>query len=111
MTPVLTGGPAPSSASTTAWEPFRALLLTQRDDCLRQRELALAETVASHPDPVAVTRAGILLGRIDAIDAALHRIVTGTYGTCVVCGDAIPQERLEFRPHAVTCVGCPQPTR
>jgi DnaK suppressor protein len=107
MTTVLLSTPA----STTAWEPFRALLRAQREDCLRQRELALAEGVASHPDPVAVTRADVLSARVEAIDAALGRIVDGSYGTCASCGEAIPQERLEFRPHAVSCVGCAQPTR
>jgi DnaK suppressor protein len=100
-----------TSASTTAWEPFRTLLRTQREDCLRQRELALAAGVASHPDPVAITRAGVLWARVEAIDAALARIEDGSYGTCASCGEAIPQGRLEFRPHAVGCVGCAQPTR
>jgi DnaK suppressor protein len=107
MTTVLPSTPA----STTAWEPFRALLRTQREDCLRQRELALAEGVASHPDPVAVTRAGLLWARVEAIDAALARIEDGSYGTCASCGAAIPRERLEFRPHAVGCVGCARSTR
>ena len=107
MTTVLPSSPA----SATAWEPFRALLRTQREDCLRQRELALAEGVASHPDPVIVTRAGVLSTRVEAIDAALARIEEGSYGICASCGEAIPQERLEFRPHAVSCVGCAQPTR
>ena len=106
-----TAAPAPSTAPTKAWEPFRALLLEQRAECLRQRELALAETVASHPDPVAVTRAATLRDRSDPIDAALDRMVAGTYGTCAYCGSTVPDERLEFRPYAVTCVGCPQPTR
>jgi DnaK suppressor protein len=103
--------PAPATAPTKDWKLFRALLLKQRAECLRQRELALAETVASHPDPVAVTRTATLRDRIDEIDAALDRIVAGTYGTCAHCGAAVPDERLEFRPYAVSCVGCPQPTR
>ncbi|HET6393961.1 MAG TPA: TraR/DksA family transcriptional regulator [Blastococcus sp.] len=107
MTTVLTVPSAP----TTGVEPFRSLLLAQREDCLRQGELAVADTVAAHPDPVAATRAGVLADRIDAIDAALARLEAGTYGTCASCGDAIPRERLEFRPHAVSCVGCPQPRR
>jgi DnaK suppressor protein len=111
MSAALTSAPISSSVPATAWAPFRALLRTQRDDCFRQRELALAETVASHPDQVAVTRAAVLLGRIDEIDAALDRIAAGTYGRCVSCGDPIPPERLEVRPHAVSCVGCSRPTR
>jgi DnaK suppressor protein len=103
---------APSSAPpATSWEPFRALLQTQREDCLRQREAALSETMTSHPDLVSVTRAATLLGRIDEIDAALERIAAGTYGVCTSCGTAIPVERLEFRPYAVGCVNCPQPLR
>jgi len=107
MTTVLPSTPA----SATAWEPFRALLRTQREDCLRQHELALAEGIASRPDPVAVTRAGVLSARVEAIDAALARIEDGSYGICTSCGEAIPQERLEFRPHAISCVGCAQPAR
>jgi DnaK suppressor protein len=104
MSPVTTHTTAP-----TAWDAFRVLLQSQREDCVQQRELALVETVASHPDPVAVTRAATLLTRIGEIDAALERIDDGTYGTCMHCQAAIPVERLEFRPFAVTCVACPQP--
>ena len=94
--------------TTTTWEPFRLLLEAQREDCLRRRDLALTETVASHPDPVAVARAAALLSRVQEIDAALERIDAGTYGTCVQCGAAIPAERLEFRPYAACCVSCQQ---
>jgi len=97
--------PAPTAA--TSWESFRLLLETQRGDCLRQRDLALTETATSHPDPVAVTRAAALLTRVQEIDAALERIAAGSYGRCLHCGDAIPAERLEFRPHAGNCVACP----
>ena len=38
------------------------------------------------------------------IDAALARLDEGTYGLCVVCGRRIPEERLEARPTARTCV-------
>lgn len=38
------------------------------------------------------------------IDAAEVRIADGTYGTCVVCGRPIPDERLEARPTAKTCI-------
>jgi len=104
-TPVAT----PPAPTTTSWEAFRLLLETQREDCLRQRDLALTETVVSHPDPVAVTRAAALLSRVQEIDAALERIAAGTYGRCHSCGNAIPAERLKFRPHAGSCVACPTP--
>ena len=78
-----------STAPTTASPdraPFRALLEAQRADCVRQRELALAETATSVPDPVAQGRAAGLLRTIEEIDAALQRIAAGTYGACVHCG-------------------------
>ncbi|MEU2349555.1 TraR/DksA C4-type zinc finger protein [Modestobacter sp. NPDC049651] len=100
-----------TTATARDWAPFRVLLETEREDCLRRRELALAETVASLPDPVALRRSATLLQTVEQIDAALQRIAAGTYGRCVDCGREIPVERLEFRPHAAGCVDCQQPTR
>lgn len=40
------------------------------------------------------------------IDDALARIDAGTYGTCVRCGQPIPDERLAAVPYAVLCVSC-----
>ena len=40
------------------------------------------------------------------VEAALERLDGGTYGRCTVCGRPIPDERLEVRPTATTCVGC-----
>ena len=111
MSTLATATTTPSPAPTIAWEPFRILLESQRDDCLQRRELALAETIASNPDPVAMSRSATLLHTIGEIDAALGRIAAGTYGLCVHCGTAIPEERLEFRPFASCCVSCQQPAR
>jgi len=108
MTTVIT--PAATTSPATDWAPFRVRLETQRTDCIGQRELALAETVTSLPDSVALSRAATLLRTIEEIDAALDRIDAGTYGRCAHCGSAIPVERLEFRPFAASCVSC-QTTR
>jgi DnaK suppressor protein len=94
--------------SDSSWGSFRTLLESQRADCVRQREIALSETLVSTPDPVAVSRRTSLLRTIEEIDEALGRITAGTYGMCVRCGFAIPRERLEFRPHAASCVSCQQ---
>ena len=40
------------------------------------------------------------------IDAALHRLEHHTYGTCVDCGDRVPDARLEAHPQAARCVTC-----
>lgn len=41
---------------------------------------------------------------LEKIDAALAAMEQGTYGTCIVCGENIPYERLEVLPTALTCV-------
>ena len=41
-----------------------------------------------------------------AVDAALLRIGTGTYGECVDCGKPVPEGRLDARPDAARCVAC-----
>ena len=97
-----------ATAQATDRAPFRVLLETQRADCVRQRELALAETATSMPDPVAHSRAASLARTIEDIDAALQRIATGSYGVCTYCGGVIPAERLELRPFAAGCVSCQQ---
>jgi RNA polymerase-binding transcription factor DksA len=95
-------------ATGTTWRTFRVLLEQRRTECLQQHELARAETVASVPDAVAVRRSAGLLRTVEEIDAALDRIAAGTYGTCVHCGLAIAEERLEHRPFAAACVSCQQ---
>ena len=94
------------SASLDTTARFRTLLETQRADCVHQREDALAECAQSVPDPVAQRRSADLAVTISEIDAALARIDAGTYGSCVRCGAAIPEERLELRPFAGRCVAC-----
>jgi|1186.fasta_scaffold224890_1 DnaK suppressor protein len=111
MSLTLNSPAATAAAPAPTWDSFRVLLEGQRADCLRQRELALAEAATSMPDPVALSRAAGLAQTVDEIDAALHRIAEGTYGTCVVCGVGIPTERLEFRPFAAGCVACQSSTR
>ena len=43
---------------------------------------------------------------VDEIDAALAKIMEGTYGTCEQCGNTIPKERLRAIPYAALCVTC-----
>lgn len=95
-----------TSTTASAENRFRTLLESQRSDCVQQREQALAECAQSVPDPVAQRRSADLGRTIVEIDAALARIDVGTYGSCVHCGAAIPEERLELRPFAGGCVTC-----
>lgn len=41
--------------------------------------------------------------RLGAIDAALERIDTNTYGVCEKCNSPIEADRLEANPAATTC--------
>ena len=40
------------------------------------------------------------------IAAARERMVAGSYGECVDCGQEIRYERLNAQPTAIRCVGC-----
>jgi DnaK suppressor protein len=106
MSTVMIKQTSATRAEATTWETSRLQLQQQRAVSVRQRELALAETATSVPDPVAVRRAAGLALRIDEIDTALDRIADGTFGRCAHCGLDIPVERLEVRPFATGCVVC-----
>lgn len=38
------------------------------------------------------------------VERALAKVVEGSYGRCDMCGEPIPEERLEVHPWAVLCV-------
>jgi DnaK suppressor protein len=41
-----------------------------------------------------------------AIDDALHRVETGTFGICIDCEEEIPAVRLKAVPWTKVCVSC-----
>jgi DnaK suppressor protein len=45
-----------------------------------------------------------LLAMLDEVRRARQHVAEGTYGICEVCGDPIPEGRLEARPWATRCV-------
>jgi DnaK suppressor protein len=45
-----------------------------------------------------------LLAMLTDVRRARARVVEGTYGTCEVCGKAIPEGRLEARPWSSRCL-------
>lgn len=45
-----------------------------------------------------------LLSVLEQVRHARQRLADGSYGYCEVCGEPIPQERLEARPWAVRCI-------
>ena len=92
-----------------------AALLTQLE---RQRsgvvEASLESNADDEHDPEGAT-IGFERAQLDAtiastseqiarLRSALERIDAGTYGVCEVCGQPIPEARLEVRPDATRCV-------
>ncbi len=45
-----------------------------------------------------------LLAMLADVRRARQRVLDGSYGLCEVCGNPIPEERLEVRPWALRCV-------
>jgi DnaK suppressor protein len=45
---------------------------------------------------------------IAKISAALKRVATGEYGSCIACGTKIAPERLAAYPYADECIECAQ---
>ncbi len=43
---------------------------------------------------------------LKAVDAALERIESGSYGICSLCGQPVAAERLRLRPYITTCIAC-----
>jgi RNA polymerase-binding transcription factor DksA len=80
-------------------------LLEEERTTQQARAVELRDPVDLEPDLV-----DVLLGRcneaMEEIDAALARIQTGTYGSCLGCGARIPYERLEILPATDRCVAC-----
>jgi len=45
-----------------------------------------------------------LLAMLEEVRRARQHLAEGSYGVCEVCGEPIPEARLEVRPWAVRCV-------
>lgn len=107
-------------------EAARSRLEAQREDVsrslsrLRERlhqsqsesggELSLSD---QHPADAAteteqreldLTRSRALEGELATVEDALERVDKGTYGRCTVCGEPVPDERLEVLPQTAFCV-------
>jgi RNA polymerase-binding transcription factor DksA len=44
--------------------------------------------------------------QVEALDTALARVESGSYGVCESCGQHIAPERLVARPSATLCITC-----
>ena len=55
---------------------------------------------------VNVDSTGEIESRLNAINKALEKIESGTYGTCEQCNSSIDEERLKVQPSANICMNC-----
>lgn len=97
----------------TVLEEKRAKLLEEISES--ERRFADSGDDVDHADEEAdeagdradlLTTEGVLKERITAIDAALSRIATGTFGACTTCGNPIESEVLAIDPESALCSAC-----
>jgi DnaK suppressor protein len=109
--------------TTSAPDNIRELLLEKRAEII-----AKVEQLGEH-DPAEIANLGFgkrigdatsyavermndayqartIYATVGEIDQALERLDAGTYGRCVLCSNAIPEERLRAVPWAALCVPC-----
>jgi DnaK suppressor protein len=85
----------------------RSLLLNRREALCRSHAVGAGghgyvpdEVV---PEAVIVNQ---IARELAEVDAALHRIAAGSYGTCSSCGGPLGLQRLRAIPEARFCLGC-----
>jgi RNA polymerase-binding transcription factor DksA len=65
---------------------------------------AVADTIVDTDNAVI----GLHLQQANDLNAALDRMLTGAYGTCIDCNDSIGFKRLSAYPTAKRCISCQQ---
>ena len=79
-------------------------LRVQRERLLRRyQEYRRVQSEGLYPPTMLEHKARVVR---EVIPLALSRIDTGSYGTCIDCGEEIPHKRLELIPAALYCVAC-----
>lgn len=79
-----------------------------RIEQLEELKTDAAEAVAATDDrrQVATVLRFAAESALGEIDAALWRLDSGSYGTCLACSEPIPWERLEILPSSRLCTPC-----
>jgi DnaK suppressor protein len=110
---------APAKRNNRKPESVEKALIAQRDELSARINNRLSDVyIDREPDDEAAlasdsARKDMALVTIERerrtlaqIEAALSRIKKGTYGTCMSCGETIPDARLKAIPWARVCVRC-----
>ena len=77
---------------------YQEMLSTSRDEEDQATVSLMAET--------SLTLLGPKRQELEAIEEALQRLETDTYGYCEVCGQSIEPRRLEIMPETPLCRNC-----
>jgi len=85
----------------------RSLLLDRRAALCRAHAIGGADRgfAPDDLDPETVV-VDPVVRELAEVDAALHRIAAGSYGTCSSCGGPLGLQRLRAIPEARFCLGC-----
>ncbi len=75
-----------------------------RDEVETMDSVDLADS--SYTADFSLSRVEAINSQIREIDEAILRIREGSYGVCAVCGEDIPEGRLQVRPNARYCAQC-----
>lgn len=94
-------------ASRAAWERRIGAIRTDRrhENAPLDPDFAEQAVQRENDEPLdALDRRG--RQELDAIEAALERIASGSFGQCDSCGEVIAAERLRAYPTSRTCIDC-----
>ncbi len=84
----------------------RTLLLDRREALRRAHDVGRPGSF----EPEEILPDALFAGKIERelaeVDAALGRIESGSYGTCISCGGPLGLQRLRAIPEARYCLGC-----
>ncbi len=86
----------------------------RREGLLRRADVAAAhfsQPEDSHAQVISAKDIEFAIGEqegaeLNAVDAALQRIASGSYGQCLDCGQAIATARLQVSHEAPRCIRC-----
>ena len=111
--------PKKRAQTRPSFKAIGAMLLEKRNTILDEithgtRKLRVPERRADPADTASETADGAVglelyksgSSELAQIEAALRKIEERTYGTCAICGEAIPIARLRALPFATTCIKC-----
>ena len=72
-----------------------------------EREIEFGDEAQSEEEQERIARVGEAeSAELARVEAALARVIAGTWGTCATCGEPIDPRRLEASPWAAQCAYC-----